>query len=520
MSEFYDENWGTEFRVLSREFVKNEDMHAVKRVFDSAGYGTERWDKLVSLKPEDLTGRFDQIIALNGFGPTEARDAPLPDAPSDKHSKLAKAEAILGKDLWALLLDSPETFVELLDAASATDSSESGVEPEAQAPIQARTETPGEVPETPDVSPGDPAVERLIEAVGVEQWERILADPSVLVDALSGDERGEVEADAPSAVTPAQDADTPTQDSEALEALAKIREEKEKLEEKLKKVEADLTESNRAADKLSQTLEDQSREHKATEKKLASVEEKLKEAEKKASQKSQVPEKPVVMAPTKAAQQLQETEANLQRAEERLGELEAKSDDYDVRIKELMEDFKREQYLRKKFEDDLEETRNVLKEQVQRLHAVLKNEEQIPSIDEFEAMDGEELMEYIGDLEKEKQRVMAGLEALDVQEEGYQKQIEAQNEQLGAIQEDMGKLKGSNLAMEVEEMREALEKQRSQLAMLMNYSKNLKSRNEQLVERQEPLRNLVQKLNLQEKALVWFIRINYDGKFMPENAYL
>ena len=84
----------------------------------------------------------------------------------------------------------------------------------------------------------------------------------------------------------------------------------------------------------------------------------------------------------------------------------------------------------------------------------------------------------------------------------------------------MGKLKESNLAMEVEEMKETMEKQRSQLNMLMNYSKNLKSRNEQLVERQEPLRNLVQKLNLQEKALVRYIRLNYDGKFMPESAFI
>jgi chromosome segregation ATPase len=154
------------------------------------------------------------------------------------------------------------------------------------------------------------------------------------------------------------------------------------------------------------------------------------------------------------------------------------------------------------------------------LRAVLQNEEEIPAIDELEDMSGDELMEYIGDVKKEKQRVMAGLDALDTQEEGYQKQIEAQNEQLGAIQEDMGKLKESTLAMEVEELQETLEKQKSQLQMLMGYSRNLKSRNEQMAERQEPLRNLVQKLNLQEKALVRFIRINYDGKFMPENAYL
>ena len=61
--------------------------------------------------------------------------------------------------------------------------------------------------------------------------------------------------------------------------------------------------------------------------------------------------------------------------------------------------------------------------------------------------------------------------------------VKPQNEQLGAIQEDMGKLKESNLAMEVGEMKETMEKQRSQLQMLMNYSKSLKARNEQLADR-------------------------------------
>tara|TARA_Y100001934_G_C11937263_1_gene578589 strand:+ start:108 stop:470 length:363 start_codon:yes stop_codon:yes gene_type:complete len=120
-------------------------------------------------------------------------------------------------------------------------------------------------------------------------------------------------------------------------------------------------------------------------------------------------------------------------------------------------------------------------------------------------------MDCIGDVEKQK--VMAGLDALDAQEESYQKQIE----QLDAIQDDMGKLKESNLAVGVEE---TLDEQRSQLHVLMNYSKSLKAQNEQLVERQEPLGNLVQKLNLQDKVLVRYICMNHASKSMPENALL
>lgn len=114
---------------------------------------------------------------------------------------------------------------------------------------------------------------------------------------------------------------------------------------------------------------------------------------------------------------------------------------------------------------------------------------------------------------------MAGFEAIDVQEESYKKQIDVQQEELGAIQEDIQSMKGSTLAMEVEEMKETVEKQRSQLQTLMGYSKNLKTRCEQLTDRQEPMRRLVQKLNLQEKALVRYVRLNYDNKFMPETIY-
>lgn len=520
--KYYDDNWGQEFRVHAREFVRNEDMHAVKRVFDGAGYGTERWKKLVSLKPEDLAGRFDQIIALNGFSQNEANGHAT--APTD--DRLRQAESVLGADLWNLLLESPETFLEVFEEA--TGEAEAEADPPAAAlPEEVEVDAPSAEPEQGvPTAPTDPRLEGLIEAVGGDRWERILADPDYLLKALDGSsiDTGEPEVEAAEAAAPAvSEEEEAGEGAEAMHrrALEAVREEKAGLQAQLDKLREELTESKKAGDRLQGQLEDKAREHTATEKKLASVEEKLKEAEEKA-QNARVPEKPAAAAlpPTKAAQQLQEYEENLQHAEQRLGELEAKSETDDLRIKELQEDLKREKHLREKFEDDLEETRNALKEQVRRLQAVLSNEEEIPSIDEFEQMSGDELMEYIGDVEKEKQRVMAGLEALDTQEESYQKQIEAQNSQLDAIQEDMGKLKESNLAMEVSEMRETMEKQRSQLQMLMNYSKNLKSRNEQLIDRQEPLRNLVQKLNLQEKALVRFIRMNYDSKFMPENAYL
>jgi len=521
----YDPNWGDEFRVLSRDFVRNEDMNAVKHVFDCAGYGTDRWDKLTSLNIEDLTGRFDQIITLNGFAKNEANGKVL-EPPESAPNQLANAKRVIGSDLWNLLLESPETFVELLNEPAPTDSDSA----EAPAGETAVVEVPNdraastndlEQPEIEVVGP-DPALAQLIEVVGAETWTEILADPSILVDALQSKASTDpVEVEAETTPTePTADSEPDSAIDEHLRALDAVRGEKKELESQLEKLREELSEVIKASEKLAQQFEDRGREQGAMAKKLASVEEKLKDAEAKAAKLSKLPEKSAIIAPTKAAQQIQEFEASLQRAQEELGELQSKSETDDLRIKEIMGDLKREQFLRQKFEDDLEETRTALTEQIQRLRAVLQNEEEIPAIDELEDMSGDELMEYIGDVEKEKQRVMAGLDALDTQEEGYQKQIEAQNEQLGAIQEDMGKLKESTLAMEVEELQETLEKQKSQLQMLMGYSRNLKSRNEQMAERQEPLRNLVQKLNLQEKALVRFIRINYDGKFMPENAYL
>jgi hypothetical protein len=38
-------------------------------------------------------------------------------------------------------------------------------------------------------------------------------------------------------------------------------------------------------------------------------------------------------------------------------------------------------------------------------------------------------------------------------------------------------------------------------------------------ERQDSLRNLAERLNLQEKAMIRYFRINYDRNFMPHQVY-
>ena len=71
----------------------------------------------------------------------------------------------------------------------------------------------------------------------------------------------------------------------------------------------------------------------------------------------------------------------------------------------------------------------------------------------------------------------------------------------------------------MESLQETVGKQRKQLETLMGFSRNLKAQNDHLKERQEPMRKLVDRLNVQEKALVRYVRINYDREFIPSAAY-
>ena len=87
------------------------------------------------------------------------------------------------------------------------------------------------------------------------------------------------------------------------------------------------------------------------------------------------------------------------------------------------------------------------------------------------------------------------------------------------MQDDLERFKGSNLATQMENMSGTVQKQRSQLETLMGFSKNLKAQNQHLKERQDPLRKLVDRLNLQEKALVRYVRLNYDRNFIPYQTY-
>ena len=224
-------------------------------------------------------------------------------------------------------------------------------------------------------------------------------------------------------------------------------------------------------------------------------------------------------APSAMGAQMREYEQELTEKDQMISSLSGQLEREQQALEEHKEDVRRERDRRRKFEEELEEDRQGLREHMQQLKVVLNGASELPAMEEFEEIDSDELLEYIGDVEQEKQRALAGLEAMDAQKESYQKQLEVQQGELGAIQDDLEKYRGTNLATEIERAKDTIDTQRVQLEALLNISKNLTVQMAQFKERQDPLRNLVERLNLQEKALIRFIRIKYDRSFMPNQAY-
>ena len=490
----YTNDWASQFRLGAREFARKEDMKAVKRLFDGAGYGSERWKTLTSLPPEAISDLLNQAISANGAPGRTSSDSVA--VPEEAERIIGQVREALGEKRLTLLLEDPSAFAEELGRLDAllvkdertADSGQGGVAE------SERTE--------------DDVISYFRGVFGEDRWQKLLDDPERVISALDG--------------PPSSGDDSLSQDgkgwskSEAEQAIKSLEKQIDALTSNLDKASGEKRTLEQDLKKSRSASEDRDRDLQAMSKKVKSLEEKVKDAESQKGKISGLAKLP----PTKLNQQLQQYEQAIGRHEARVSELEAKVQQDEVLIKETAEDLKREKYLRQKFEDDLDEARKNLREQIDRLHSVLKGDPEIPSLDEFEQMENEELLEYIGDVEKEKNRVLAGLDAMDAQEQSYQKQIDSQQEELGAIQEDLEAKKESNIAMEVEELRTTVEKQRSQLQTLMGFSKNLRSRNDQMTERQEPLRRLVEKLNLQEKALVRYVRLKYDSKFMPDDVFV
>jgi hypothetical protein len=483
--------------------VQKEDMSSVRKVLVSVGYGTPKWDRFVERSPEEVSQAIDYLLENEGFIAGEGKVAP--GGESAKKRKAAIEPKATGNEMTDGQGETQEDDP-LLEGADETEDEERDEEQEVEGEAGPDEDPEGQEAEVDSLTENQPEVQALVEALGEERWKELLADPEGALATLEKTNRRE----------PSDADEAESGDDEDARALKFLEEKHAAAEEELESLKQRFEEAKKDARDLQGELDDEKRQSKALEDQMRRAEEdKGKSAERKqtggAAAKAQ--------APSEMASRLQEYEQTIITNEKILATLREQSENDRQQCEEFKESLQREKIARHQFETELDEERQQLKEQIKRIGEVLAGGEEIPSIEEFEQMEADELLDYIEDVEKEKQRALAGLEAMDVQEETYQKQIKVQQVEMDTIQDDLERFKGSNLATEMEDMTGTVHKQRSQLETLMGFSKNLKAQNEHLKERQDPLRKLVDRQNLQEKALVRYVRMNYDRNFIPHQAY-
>jgi len=457
LPRYYSADWVENFKEGARQFVRTEDMESVRRAIESNA--TQAKPAPASLG-EQRNGNRTQTSAAQSEEITNARD-------------------VLGDEYWSALIEYPEAFRAVVEQM---------LNPEAKPSASAKG--------APEVDTSDSTETPVAEPASTTSGGPEVAPPD--------------STETPEAVTPPSG---PTED-EAEETGPDLEKEDKDLMMEVDELARSVKDSQQEIRNLQAQLVDKDGEIQkvATELKKSQVQiEKLKEAMQSGQERR-------VTAPSELGQKLKELEQTLAAAEIRISGLQQKLDDDVQSIEELKEALTRNGDLRRKFEMDMEEERRSLREQIRRMDDLLSGGAEIPSLEEFEQMSGGELLEYVEDVETEKQRALASLEAIDAQEESYQSQLKAQQDELETVQEDLEQYKESNLATEVGSLRDTIGKQRDQLESLLNFSKSLQSQNEHLKERQEPLRRIVERLNLQEKALVRFVRMNYDQDFMPSQA--
>ena len=468
LPKYYSEDWAEQFKNMARVFVKSEDMTSVRKVLVGAGYGTDKWVEVAKREAEDIASAIDQLVEEAGIGEETEASA------SDTDEALEKARRVLGEDIWTKMLASPQDIKAMLVDEDEVIGDEETTEDEGfQTRLANAKKENHELQST------------------IEDKERRIHELEGQIRRLTeSDDKEEKSEDKEEAIK---------EDEEDEEQIAQLQ----KRLDDLRKEHRDLQGEGKEKDDQIRTLNEQVKKLSAT----LAKDESLKSPMQKFS------------APSSMGAQVREYEQQLAAKEHMISGLKGQLEHEQQAIEEVKEDVARERERRRKFEAELEEDRQGLREQMQQLQAVLSGASEMPSLEEFEEMESDELLEYIGDVEQEKQRALAGLDAMDAQEESYQKQLEVQQEEMTTIQDDLEKYKGTNLATEVEGAKTTIDTQRDQLETLLNISKNLKVQVAHLKERQDPLRNLVERLNLQEKALIRYIRINFDRGFMPSQAY-
>lgn len=161
--KYFSEEWASEFRLSAREFARKEDMEAVKRLFDGAGYGTERWENLTALPPESIAAVLSQGSPPNG--------SPIAiDAPSKDEDVLRSVREALGVARFDRLLEDPAAFARELDRLESEESDDDEAVEAGPAEIEVEIEPEVEVePEVLAVQEAAPdVVEEATEESGID----------------------------------------------------------------------------------------------------------------------------------------------------------------------------------------------------------------------------------------------------------------------------------------------------------------------------------------------------------------
>ena len=501
----YTDDWAEQFKESAREFVRTEDMHSVHKVLTGAGYGTDKWIHISAKEAAEIEHAFARLIEAV----EHVDDDYEPEETSPASPKIVPITPTEDNSLEALQKRYDQSRAENRDLQSEITTHQQRIaELEGQIRRQNQTDEEAESAKVYRVSQNEgdnkelETLQKRFEKAKKENHElqeETDAQKKQIVN-LEGQIRRLKNAGATEPVETPLAPETSLQETNTLE-LDKLQHRYNELQKDLRETQDTLTKKEEEICTLNAEM-----------KKLLANFEKSSAPTSKTDKKFETP--------SSMASQVREYEQKIKANELLIQGLRSELERSQQAIEEYKDEMQRQRERRRIFEEEMEEERQNLREQMHKLKMIMATENRDNlSLEDLEQMESEELLTYIEDVEIEKQRALAGLEALDAQEESYQKQLDAQQQELGTIQNDLDRYKESNLATEVEGAEKTINAQREQLETLLGFSKNLKAQIAHLKERQDPLRNLVERLNMQEKALIRYIRINHDRAFMPHQAY-
>ncbi|MBT4137153.1 MAG: hypothetical protein HOE48_04515, partial [Candidatus Latescibacteria bacterium] len=516
----YTDDWAEQFKETAREFVRTEDMQSVQKVLAGAGYGTDKWVHIPATEAAEIERAFARLIEAvehvddediddetyetdKSSNVTEIKVIPLnPSAESEEAFKTLQLKYNDSRKENNALSSEIETQQKCITELEGQIRRQNNNQTEEIETVQIKRD-PQDIDETQE---SETLQNRLEEAKREnhdyqEEIETQAQHIAALQSQIRRLENTDIDTDEISPILQTaskSESNPPESNPSELSTLQHryntLLEDHQELQEVLGKKDIQIHNLNIEMKKL-----------------LANFE-KVSESAPDTTQKRRTP--------SSMAAQIKDYEQKFKANDLLIQGLRSELERAQQGVEEYKDEIQRQRERRRIFEEEMEEERQSLREQMNKLKMLLTTEDhEALSLEELEEMESKELLTYVEDVETEKQRALAGLDALDAQDESYQKQLDAQQSELGVIQQDLDRYKESNLATEIEKTEKTVDAQRDQLETLLSFSKNLKAQVAHLKERQDPMRGLIERLNLQEKALIRYIRINHDRGFMPSQAY-